>query len=54
MSPAVITPDVTVNNARAPEITLRLLVLALGAGAIVLLPSLALLFHIFKGRETLR
>jgi cytochrome d ubiquinol oxidase subunit II len=48
--PNLITPDVTVNNAHAPEITLRLLVLALGAGAIVLLPSLAFLFHIFKGK----
>ena len=48
--PHLITPDVTVNDAHAPEITLRLLVLALGAGAIVLLPSLAFLFHIFKGK----
>jgi cytochrome bd ubiquinol oxidase subunit II len=48
--PNLITPDVTVNNAHAPEITLRLLVLALGAGAIVLLPSLAFLFHLFKGK----
>ena len=38
-------------NAAAPEVTLRLLVLALGAGAIVLLPSLAFLFHIFKGKN---
>jgi cytochrome d ubiquinol oxidase subunit II len=50
--PNLVTPDVTVNNAHAPEITLRLLVLALGAGAIVLLPSLAFLFHIFKGKES--
>jgi cytochrome d ubiquinol oxidase subunit II len=50
--PNLVTPDVTVNNAHAPEITLRLLVLALGAGAIVLLPSLAFLFHLFKGRES--
>jgi cytochrome d ubiquinol oxidase subunit II len=49
--PNLITPDVTVNNTCAPEITLRLLVLALGAGAIVLLPSLAFLFHVFKGKE---
>lgn len=47
--PNLVTPDVTVNNAHAPEITLRLLVLALSAGAIVLLPSLAFLFYIFKG-----
>jgi len=50
--PNLLTPDVTVNNAHAPEATLRLLVLALGTGAIVLLPSLAFLFHIFKGRES--
>jgi cytochrome d ubiquinol oxidase subunit II len=49
--PDLVTPDVTVNNAHAPEITLRLLILALGAGAIVLLPSLAFLFHLFKGKE---
>ena len=49
--PNLITPDVTVNNAHAPEITLRLLVLALGAGAILLLPSLAFLFYIFKARK---
>ena len=50
--PNLVTPDVTVNNAHAPEITLRLLVLAQGAGAIILFPSLAFLFHIFKGRES--
>jgi cytochrome d ubiquinol oxidase subunit II len=50
--PDLVTPDVTVNNAHAPEITLRLLVLALSAGAIVLLPSLAFLFHLFKGKES--
>jgi cytochrome bd ubiquinol oxidase subunit II len=50
--PNLVTPDVTVNNAHAPEITLRLLLLAMGAGAIVLLPSLAFLFHIFKGKES--
>lgn len=46
--PNLITPDVTIANAAAPKITLRLLVLALGLGAIVLLPSLVYLFSIFK------
>lgn len=50
--PYLVTPDVTIDNAHAPEITLRLLVLALGAGAIVLLPSLAFLFHLFKSKES--
>lgn len=49
--PNLITPDVTVSNAAAPESTLRLLVIALGFGAMLLLPSLAYLFYIFKGRE---
>src|SRR6266436_2128808 len=46
--PNLVTPDVTVNNAAAPEFTLRLLVIALGFGAILLLPSLAYLFYVFK------
>jgi cytochrome d ubiquinol oxidase subunit II len=50
--PNLVTPDVTVNNAHAPEITLRLLVLTLGVGAVVLLPSLGFLFHLFKGKES--
>jgi len=49
--PNLVAPDVTVNNAHAPEITLRLLVLALAVGAIVLMPSLFFLFHLFKGKE---
>ena len=50
--PNLVTPDVTVRNSAAPEATLRLLVLALGLGAIVLLPSLVFLFRIFKGKRT--
>jgi cytochrome d ubiquinol oxidase subunit II len=50
--PDLITPDVTVAKVHAPEATLRLLVLALGVGAFFLLPSLAFLFHIFKGKES--
>ena len=48
--PNLITPDVTVGNAAAPERTLRLLIMALGFGALVLLPSLGYLFYLFKGR----
>ena len=48
--PNLITPDVTIFNSAAPEATLRLLILALGLGAILLLPSLLYLFHIFKGK----
>lgn len=49
--PNLITPDVTVANAAAPAPTLRLLVTALGFGSILLLPSLAYLFYIFKARD---
>jgi cytochrome d ubiquinol oxidase subunit II len=49
--PHLVTPDVTLQNAAAPESTLKLLLLALGAGAVVLLPSLLYLFQIFKGQE---
>jgi len=49
--PHLVTPDVTLQNAAAPESTLKLLLLALGAGAIVLLPSLIYLFQIFRGQE---
>ena len=46
--PHLVTPDLTLQNAAAPESTLRLLLMALGAGAVVLLPSLLYLFRIFK------
>jgi cytochrome bd-type quinol oxidase subunit 2 len=49
--PHLVMPDVTVNNAHASEITLRLLVLTLAVGAIILLPSLFFLFHLFKGKR---
>jgi cytochrome bd-type quinol oxidase subunit 2 len=44
-------PDVTIQNAAAPESTQKLLLLALGAGAVVLLPSLFYLLQIFKRQE---
>jgi cytochrome bd ubiquinol oxidase subunit II len=49
--PNLITPDVTVANAGAPATTLRLLILALGAGTVIVLPSLVFLFRLFKGVE---
>lgn len=50
--PNLVTPDVTLLNAAAPAATLRLLIIALCLGALVLLPSLAFLFYLFKGRES--
>ena len=52
--PNLIEPDVSVYNSAAPDITLKLLTLALGIGAIILLPSLLYLFSIFKGRRKTR
>jgi cytochrome bd ubiquinol oxidase subunit II len=46
--PHLVTPDVTIQNTAAPESTLKLLLLALGAGAVVLVPSLLYLLQIFK------
>ncbi|MEP6602670.1 MAG: cytochrome d ubiquinol oxidase subunit II [Spartobacteria bacterium] len=48
--PRLITPDITIYNAAAPAITLRLLIYALVAGTIILFPSLFFLFRIFKGK----
>jgi cytochrome d ubiquinol oxidase subunit II len=49
--PKLITPDITIFDAAAPVITLRLLIYALVAGAIILFPALFFLFRIFKGKE---
>jgi cytochrome d ubiquinol oxidase subunit II len=49
--PNLVTPDVTVENARAPDVTLRLLIVALRVGAMILFPALFFLFRIFKGKK---
>jgi cytochrome d ubiquinol oxidase subunit II len=46
--PHLVTPDVTIQNAAASESTLKPLLIALGAGAVVLVPSLLYLLQIFK------
>ena len=51
--PYLITPDLTLQNSAAPPATLRLLIIALGLGAILLLPSLFFLLRIFKGSKSL-
>ena len=48
--PNLITPDVTIQNSSAPAATLRLLLTALIIGAIVLFPSLAFLYYVFKDK----
>lgn len=46
--PYLIPPDLTIRGAAAPEPTLRVILVALGLGAAVLLPSLVYLFRVFK------
>jgi cytochrome d ubiquinol oxidase subunit II len=49
--PFIVEPDITIQSAAAPRITLQLLLGALGAGTILLLPSYYYLFYVFK-RQT--
>jgi cytochrome d ubiquinol oxidase subunit II len=46
--PLLLPPDLTIANASAPDTTLRLVLVILGFGAVVLLPSLWYLFQVFK------
>jgi len=48
--PYLLVPDVTLASAAAPPRTLVLLLTALGTGALTLIPSLWLLFRVFKRR----
>jgi cytochrome d ubiquinol oxidase subunit II len=47
--PYLLPPDLTITRAAAPAVTLRLVLGALGLGALVLFPSLYYLFRVFKG-----
>jgi cytochrome d ubiquinol oxidase subunit II len=46
--PYLVPPDLTITSAAAPPTTLRLVLIALGGGILVLLPSLFYLFRVFK------
>ncbi|GIV78629.1 cytochrome d ubiquinol oxidase subunit II [Litorilinea aerophila] len=46
--PYILVPDLTYHETAAPAITLRLLAIGLGVGAVVLIPSLLYLLYIFK------
>ena len=48
LQPHLIPPDITLASASAPLATQRLLLFALAAGALVLFPSLRLLYQVFK------
>jgi len=49
--PYVLPPDLPVEAAAAPAVTLRLVLAALALGALVLFPSLYYLLRIFKSRQ---
>ena len=46
--PYLLPPDLTITEGAAPSTTLRLVLIALAVGALVLFPSLAYLFRVFK------
>jgi cytochrome bd ubiquinol oxidase subunit II len=48
--PHIVEPDITIYSAAAPAATLRFLLLALGAGALILFPSFYYLFRVFKAQ----
>jgi cytochrome d ubiquinol oxidase subunit II len=49
--PFLVPPDLTIGGTAAPRATLKLLAWALGAGLVVLVPSLRYLFRVFKGEQ---
>lgn len=49
--PYMIYPDITIQGAAAPDITLQLVLIALIVGSIVLIPSLFYLFYIFRQED---
>jgi cytochrome d ubiquinol oxidase subunit II len=49
--PLLVPPDLTIEEAAAPRATLLLLMWALVAGLVVLVPSLRYLFRVFKGEQ---
>jgi cytochrome bd ubiquinol oxidase subunit II len=48
--PYLLPPDLTIAGAAAPKVTLELVLIALGLGAVVLFPSLYYLFRVFKAK----
>lgn len=49
--PYLVVPDLDFDTSAAPDATLKMLLVVLGAGSVILLPSLWFLFSVFK-RET--
>ena len=50
-APALIVPDVTINNAASPNPSLAAFLVATAVGMVFLIPSLMLLFNVFKGKN---
>jgi cytochrome d ubiquinol oxidase subunit II len=46
--PYLIAPDVTIENAAAPPVTLTLMLWIAAGGALLLVPSLYYLFRVFR------
>jgi cytochrome d ubiquinol oxidase subunit II len=53
-APYVVPPTMTIRDAAAPRVTLALLLAALAAGAVILLPALAYLFRTFTAERRVR
>jgi len=51
--PYLVRPEITIQSAAAPEVTLRLVLQALAAGSVVLIPSYWYLLRAFKSSRTL-
>ena len=47
--PLLVPPEIDISTSAAPPVVHKLLLIALGAGSLVLLPSLFYLFRVFKG-----
>jgi cytochrome d ubiquinol oxidase subunit II len=49
--PYLVPPDLTISGTAAPADTLNALLIVIGIGSLILMPSLWLLFRVFKGRN---
>jgi cytochrome bd ubiquinol oxidase subunit II len=49
--PYLVEPNITIEGAAAPDVTLWLLITALSVGALILFPSFFYLYRVFKGRQ---
>jgi cytochrome d ubiquinol oxidase subunit II len=50
--PAIVPPALTIATSKAPETVLWAMTWGIAAGAVLLIPSLAYLFYLFKGTRS--